>query len=1105
MNWRLGLDLGTNSIGWCALELADNRPINIIDMGVRIFPDGREPAAEGRIGDSLAVQRRMARGMRRRRDRHNRQKRKVFSFFLEKKLIQESEKESIKLINPYLVRKEGLDRKLTPQELTRAFYHLSVRRGFKSNRKDQKSGDKELSTNLEKIRKFNEALEESESRTLGEYLYFQKQKKEPIRFRPENSDFYPERSMYEEEFKRLKEKQREFYPNINWELLYDLIFFQRPLAKQERGKCQFYTDKERAYKALPSSNIFRILQEINNMFFIDEYGQKIGLSYDEKQRLFDKMNNCRTVGFTNIKKLMNSENRLNLENRTDSKLNGNSTAYTLRNKKYLGELWDSLSLPEQDNFVETLIDSETDEKILSLIEQWDLSKEQIQNILNLTFPSGTVNLSKEFMYDCIKYMKDEWLPYHLAVEKMGLHHSDFNNRDELLKSLPYYGELLKGSTIGAKPHLTDKQQEPEKYYGKIGNPTVHIALNQLRKLVNALIIRFGSPSEIVVELSRDLKQSRDSKAEAFKRQKEAKKENDRIREEFKEEGIDHPSAWDIKKFKLWEELGGDSMVRRCVYCGETISRSQLASNEVEIEHILPYSRTLINSMGNLTVSHKRCNQAKGNKTPEEAFGTDQGGFDYSSILERAILCFKEGKYKNFLKGAMEDFDKESGFIDRQLTDNAYLSRKSKEYLSSICPFNKIWTIKGGQTAELRAQWGLNTLLSSSRRNYYKNRSDHRHHSLDALVIGLTDRGMIKKMATLNALGHPEKIKVPHFPFSLQEVETRIRNIKPSIKPDHGKEGKLFQETALGRRQQIERRSLSDFKTIEEIEWIESRKLKARFRELLREEGFNKAKKIMISEWAKDNDSEGPYCRIPTWVTRKDLKSLKGKELGRIWDKDLKRQIYKTIDVENLNDKQLEQELTRFSEKTGIRRVRFIPDNTQNASIIKSVPNKAYLPNDYLYVVVWAIPPHRNKKDWEYKGYFVDRVQANDKKFTVPKPHPAAKNVATLYKNDIIKITDEKGSNHYARIQGFSITVNCIDIQAIYSSKAMMDWHEHTRESITDQFFAPMKGQNFKSINTLWKKYSIRKISITVDGRERIMNNHAAPNCGDFGGRAVPVF
>ena len=58
MTTRLGLDIGTNSIGWCLYE-GDA----IKDIGVRIFSDGRDPKS----GASLAVDRREARSARRRR------------------------------------------------------------------------------------------------------------------------------------------------------------------------------------------------------------------------------------------------------------------------------------------------------------------------------------------------------------------------------------------------------------------------------------------------------------------------------------------------------------------------------------------------------------------------------------------------------------------------------------------------------------------------------------------------------------------------------------------------------------------------------------------------------------------------------------------------------------------------------------------------------------------------------------------------------------------------------------------------------------------------------------------------------------------------------
>ena len=69
--YRLGLDLGTNSIGWAAIRLNDaSEPCGILDMGVRVFPDGRQAKTEL----SNAVTRRMARGARRRRDRYQKRR-----------------------------------------------------------------------------------------------------------------------------------------------------------------------------------------------------------------------------------------------------------------------------------------------------------------------------------------------------------------------------------------------------------------------------------------------------------------------------------------------------------------------------------------------------------------------------------------------------------------------------------------------------------------------------------------------------------------------------------------------------------------------------------------------------------------------------------------------------------------------------------------------------------------------------------------------------------------------------------------------------------------------------------------------------------------------
>lgn len=68
IRYRLALDLGSTSLGWAMVLLKGKdqaEPCAVIRAGVRIFPDGRNP----KDGSSLAVTRREARAMRRRRDR----------------------------------------------------------------------------------------------------------------------------------------------------------------------------------------------------------------------------------------------------------------------------------------------------------------------------------------------------------------------------------------------------------------------------------------------------------------------------------------------------------------------------------------------------------------------------------------------------------------------------------------------------------------------------------------------------------------------------------------------------------------------------------------------------------------------------------------------------------------------------------------------------------------------------------------------------------------------------------------------------------------------------------------------------------------------------
>ena len=103
MRYRLGLDIGSTSIGGCMIRLdQDGEPCAIIRMGVRIFPDGRNP----KDGSSLAVTRRQARQMRRRRDRLLKRKLRLLNALVDLQFFpaDEGARRQLVLLDPYELR-----------------------------------------------------------------------------------------------------------------------------------------------------------------------------------------------------------------------------------------------------------------------------------------------------------------------------------------------------------------------------------------------------------------------------------------------------------------------------------------------------------------------------------------------------------------------------------------------------------------------------------------------------------------------------------------------------------------------------------------------------------------------------------------------------------------------------------------------------------------------------------------------------------------------------------------------------------------------------------------------------------------------------------------
>ncbi|MDR0314025.1 MAG: type II CRISPR RNA-guided endonuclease Cas9 [Treponema sp.] len=1100
--WRLALDIGTNSIGWAVLRLSQSKKSEtpkvskVIKMGVRIFPDGRE----AQTGTPLNEARRNARQMRRQRDRKIQRKKVMLNFLVNNKLMPENRDEQLVIArdNPYKIRAEALERKLKPYELGRIMMQFAIRRGFKSGRIK-----KEAENVMEKKKQQTENTAEPEGMlggiksleselrglTLGQWLNGQRVKGNPVRFqaRIEKSKaiytFYPSREMYKTEFDKIRKKQEKHFKDINWDGLSELIFTQRPLKRPERGRCQFYTGEARGYRAFASAHRFRILQEINNLRYYNDENNEEEIPPELKLKLFEELNTQKSLTFNGVRKLFGEKytNSFNLEDRKRDKLNGNETSVEFRKPEFFGPAWDKLDLQKQDEIIEILMIEDDKNVVFDYLTPYDLTAEQKQKISDYNHTTGTTMLSSKFMIDCSEIMLKEWIPYSSAIKRMDLPKKE---ERELKRSLPYYGEILTAQVSGAKGKGCNGIDEEK--YGRIANPTVHIALNQLRKLVNALVRRFGNPSQIILEVNRDLKLSKIRKDKIFQEQAKNQKDNERIKKELTDVvRLLKISGEDIKKYKLWEELGSGELTRRCPYCGRTISANQLMSGAVEIDHILPWSRTLLNSRDNMTVAHRECNQAKGNRTPYEAFGNSPQGFNWNLILEISSKL-PNMKKRKFSSDAMVHFrEEEGGFLEKQITDTAYLAVASIDYLSVICDCRAIWASPGRLTGMLRHFWGFNTLLNRGHDTWYKNRSDHRHHALDALVIGLCDRRIIAEAAKINSGRGYSEIDAPSCPLEeqnkkwRQDIEDVLKSIIVSYKPDHGKEGKLYAETALAKHSYLEEINPTDLDE-NDINRIVPKAIQNEIAFLVQKDGFRKTKTAIQKKYK--------YLRVfrDKWVTRAPLKSLSERDIRNICDVGIREKVMKYVnDHPAKSGEKLQDVLERFSREENIYSIRYFPKD-QNSVRIASCRNKWYMVEDYYCVDIWRIPD--KKGNYKYEGVFISRPEAmwqqlhGDDTASLQKPHPAAKLIMSLCKNDVVKLSNEN-VQEFCRIAGFSTTQNKIDIRPIYASDSIAAWKKDTHINLTSGFWpSDIEGHYFKSINVLFSEYEIKQVKITVDGR-----------------------
>jgi CRISPR-associated endonuclease Csn1 len=845
----LGLDLGSASLGWALIGIDDSTetPVSLIRAGVRIF----EPGVDGTTleiqqgkDQSKAVDRRTERLRRRQLRRRTARQRELFGVLqgvgllpagssgtgigseerhrilndldvtLTKRYQLNANRETFEQMPLYALRKKALYEPLQLDELGRVFFHLSQRRGFQSNRKDVKKSAKEVEDQGQvktAIHELEQAIQSSGAQTLGEYLAGIDPHEHKVRRQ------WTGRKMFQNEFEKIWDKQKEYHANLLTpelhDRIWDLLFFQRPVAAQNHlvGKCELEPGKRRAPWATLPAQQFRVLQKVNDLRLLQDNGKEVALSPEQRVAVFDLLENHGAQSFAKIKQHLGLPKtaQFNLERGKGKELKGNATAQSMR--KVFGIRWQEFSEGKQNQIIENWRYSEKDEDLKwEATEHWGLDE------------SGTKVLLEEKAQGDYCALSLTALSKILPLMRAG---KSFKEAETEL-----YGNRFSGATVHPlipvlRPHRkhfrnsTPPPQDPlmASIANGLRNPAVERAITEMRKVVNAIVREYGKPYEIRIELARELKKPRSKRIDETANNRKREAENKTLAKRMHEEcGVPQPpSRKDLERAKLWVEQQGT-----CPYTGRQLPFSRLFDDNsgFDVDHILPRSRHPDDSFQNKVLCWGDENRmVKRNQTPYEVYA-NQDPERWQEILNRVARWKNRGKLQKFEICSTDELE---AFSSRQLNDTRYTSLLAAKLLSTLYggrdvvrngkKEQAIFATTGAVTATLRRSWGFEQILrgivpAEPGENSGKPRTDHRHHAIDAIVIALTRNNVIHAMARASALepwqpGTRSWRHVPqpwHTPDFFRSVGQQVTEMLTSHRPEHKVSGELHKGSNYGR-------------------------------------------------------------------------------------------------------------------------------------------------------------------------------------------------------------------------------------------------------------------------------------------------------------------
>lgn len=525
--------------------------------------------------------------------------------------------------------------------------------------------------------------------------------------------------------------------------------------------------ERRAAKATYTAELFVALQKITHMKLVHMDGSSRFFTEEERNILLEMLSSKKEIKYAAVRKKLNLPleekfNTLNYNMKRKGKDNKEeevdeaaiiaatekATFISMSNcyeyRKRIGEYLETLPEEEQQDLLDEigtiLTCYKNDDSRMNRLTEAGLSKELADSLLELT-PAKFQHLSIKAMKKIMPYMK-EGMVYDKACEAAGY---DFKNDNHGKKM-----KLLKGENI-------------TEIINEITNPVVKRSVSQTVKVINAIILKYGSPQAVSIELAREMSKNFKERKKAEKQIEENRKKNEMAKKEIQELGKLSPNGQDILKYRLWHDQQGI-----CLYTGKKIPLEELFQPGYDIDHILPYSITFDDSYRNKVLVTSQANREKGNRTPYEYFGQDEVHWSaYEARVNHFIKDYK--KRRNLLKQGFTKEDRRE-FKERNLNDTKYITRVIYNMIRQnleMEPLNRedrkkqVFAVNGSITAYLRKRWGL----------MQKDRSTDTHHAMDAVVVACCTDGMIQKISRSTQYREVLYKGQSHPDYEIVDVET----------------------------------------------------------------------------------------------------------------------------------------------------------------------------------------------------------------------------------------------------------------------------------------------------------------------------------------------